>query len=369
MNDIARKAKYEKDLPKINHYKKLTSDLLDLKEHEECTLENLEKTTKLLALNPEFYTIWNYRREILIELFKQGLLDTKITLENDLKLVMSQLKLYPKCYWIWNHRIWCLFKLQEINQANWEFELMIVSKLLELDSRNFHGWHYRRFIVENIETNSKKLSGNSNESDKGLLELFEINIKEFKYTTTKINKNISNFSAWHNRSKLIPKIFEIYSKIDNKSLIETNEINHLFTNPYQILCHDLELIKTGIYMDANDSSVWLYLFWLLTDDIFVTYLKQEHANTPSYVAILYNQLEIIEELNELEKDDHISNWDNVWCLKSFILIKKLIKNSTMDEKSDSIDDETKVYLNKLIEYDPLRKGRYLDQLNGISPLI
>ena len=30
--------------------------------------------------------------------------------------------------------------------------------------------------------------------------------QEFDYTTKMISSNLSNFSAWHNRSKLIPKL-------------------------------------------------------------------------------------------------------------------------------------------------------------------
>lgn len=52
-----------------------------------------------------------------------------------------------------------------------------------------HGWQYRRYVVSSIE----KVKGIS------------LTKKEFDYTTTKTN-NISNFSAWHNRANLIPKL-------------------------------------------------------------------------------------------------------------------------------------------------------------------
>lgn len=341
----AKRLKIEKDQAKIVHYKKLQQDLLRSNKAEEYTLERLGKTTELLALNPEFYTIWNYRREILLDLFNKKELDLKTSLEDDLKLVLQQLKKFPKCYWIWNHRAWCLGKLQEAKMANWDFELGIVSKLLEMDSRNFHGWQYRRFVVQNIEQNSK--------------EILSINLKEFDYTTTKINKNISNFSAWHNRSKLIIKIYHLTK--ESNTNVESETIT-LFENPLKLLQHELNLIKTGMFMDSDDTSIWLYLLWLLTEPLFVDYLKKENQ----YIPLLQEQLKTVEELNELEKDDHINNWDNVWCLKSIIVIKGLIKQQNNETL---IDDEIKSMLQKLIEYDPLRKGRYLDQLNGVVSII
>lgn len=39
------------------------------KEQEEYTVETLALTKKMLSNNPDFYTLWNFRREILYELY------------------------------------------------------------------------------------------------------------------------------------------------------------------------------------------------------------------------------------------------------------------------------------------------------------
>ena len=70
--------------------------------------------------------------------------------------------------------------------------------MLSLDSRNFHGWGYRRTVVKALE--SSKSSPND-----ALNSMAE---QEFEYTTKMINVNLSNFSAWHNRSKLIPRLLD-----------------------------------------------------------------------------------------------------------------------------------------------------------------
>src|SRR5947207_14968018 len=66
--------------------------------------------------------------------------------------------------------------------------------MLTLDSRNFHGWGYRRTVVRHLESND--LNGKSMVED------------EVLYTTKMINTNLSNFSAWHARSVLIPRLLD-----------------------------------------------------------------------------------------------------------------------------------------------------------------
>jgi geranylgeranyl transferase type-2 subunit alpha len=108
---------------------------------------------------------------------------------------------YPKCYWLWNYRTWLLQEANErlepeIARQLWNRELILVGKMLVKDSRNFHGWGYRRKVVSEVE--SQKLGGHS------IVE------SEFEYTTKMIHgdKGLSNFSAWHRRSKLIPRLLD-----------------------------------------------------------------------------------------------------------------------------------------------------------------
>lgn len=272
-------------------------------------------------------------------------------------MVLQMLKRFPKCYWIWNHRYWCLAQLQEDNEANWKFELGIVLKLLELDSRNFHGWHYRRYVIENMEAQAKAVA--KNDKDAVLAEL-KIDLMDFQYTTEKINKNLSNFSAWHNRANLIRKIFRELEEIgDLEALKEHEKLLDVFASPTALLKHDLGLLKTGIYMDADDTSVWKYMHWLVSEAFFVEDLKK----SGEFEATLEQVLSEVEELNQLEIEDSPRNADNVWCLKTIVILKALLTPG----ESDLL--HVHGHLTRLIELDPLRKGHYQDQLRGEAPLV
>ena len=146
LSQEAKRLKREKDKQKIAVYQLLVEVLLSSKHSNKYSEATLKLTGEVLALNPELYVAWNYRREILLALIPSQL-DRKSTLEEELKMVMFYLKRYPKCYWVWNHRIWRLLQHNEHQLADWYYDLAIVLKLLEADSRNFHGWQYRRWVV------------------------------------------------------------------------------------------------------------------------------------------------------------------------------------------------------------------------------
>lgn len=190
-------------------------------------METLHLTSKLLKQNPEYYTIWNHRRLVLQHQFSYSSpthspepsdprdvyhdsserISTLIT--SDLQFLVPLLRKFPKCYWVWNHRLWILQQatvyLSDVTALRlWREELGLVNKMLSLDGRNFHGWGYRRTVIAALESNSHTDgdSGMTRSEGKSLVE------EEFTYTTKMIETDLSNFSAWHNRSKLIPRLLD-----------------------------------------------------------------------------------------------------------------------------------------------------------------
>lgn len=121
------------------------------------------------------------------------------TIRSELGFIVPLLMEHPKCYWIWNYRMWILQLAIErlpilFTKAIWEEELGLVGRMLLKDSRNYHAWAYRRYVIAQLE--SPALVGHS------MAEA------EFHYTTDKIHSDLSNFSAWHNRSQLICRVLD-----------------------------------------------------------------------------------------------------------------------------------------------------------------
>ena len=145
-------------------------------------------------------------------------------IQADLEFLFPLMVKFPKCYWLWNYRVWLLEeanKRLDVTTARdlWDRELALVGKMLVKDTRNFHGWGYRRRVVDELE--SAKLIG------KSMVEA------EFEYTTRMIHgdKGLSNFSAFHRRSKLIPRLlFERdASATERKQFLDSGTYYHYDT--------------------------------------------------------------------------------------------------------------------------------------------
>ncbi|RUP47789.1 hypothetical protein BC936DRAFT_145327 [Jimgerdemannia flammicorona] len=167
----------------------------------------LNITTRILHQNPDFYTVWNFRRLILREgVLKDARISyvrsadaIQVSLKSELDFFMQIITINPKSYWMWNHRRWCL---ETIPKPAWERELALVDKMLDMDARNFHGWNYRRYVISQLARDPGMTDTQALRTSPALAR------SEFEFTTRKVTQNFSNYSAWHNRSKLLPIVVD-----------------------------------------------------------------------------------------------------------------------------------------------------------------
>lgn len=187
--------------------------------------ETMKLTEKLLSGNPDVYTLWNIRKEIFVNYQKRENENLDKLLNEELKFLQNCLLINPKSYGVWNHRH---FVMNTMTTPNWLEELHLCNLFLKYDERNFHCWDYRRYVVRQ-----------SNVSP----------VDELEFTMKKITDNFSNYSAWHNRSKLLPLVHpdpEMSGRIDEPTLLK-----------------EFNLVQNAFFTDPNDQSAWFYQRWLL----------------------------------------------------------------------------------------------------------
>ncbi|MFT7809354.1 geranylgeranyl transferase type-2 subunit alpha [Arapaima gigas] len=212
--------------------------------------EALQLTQQLLSANPDFATLWNYRREILLYLETIRSEDEIQRLyEEELSFLEICLKVNPKSYGTWHHRGWVSTRLP---RPDWARELSLCERCLSLDDRNFHCWDYRRMVV--------KLSGVPVE-------------QELQFTDRLIGSNFSNYSSWHYRSTLLPLLHpgspEAASPRREPPTSSTcsspsaSPQTHSHRVCEEQLLKEYELVQNAFFTDPNDQSAWFYYRWLL----------------------------------------------------------------------------------------------------------
>ncbi|PWY99792.1 protein prenylyltransferase [Testicularia cyperi] len=386
----------------------------------------LERTTQLLALNPELYTIWNFRREILLSIFPSPVastnaeqkqpdvfaalrepssstsqnqhhehadtsdnhahkseterLDRNVTLlEMDLELTEHALRAHPKVYWIWNHRMWCLIQYPtsasgkyglRLPEWPWQRELKLVERMLDLDPRNFMGWNCRRAIISQLARVVQSPGSVSDEpqpAPSALIstafpaslslgsrrddtevhnKLMQLANTELAYSLRKIETNFSNFSAWHQRSKVLPEVW---------AALHLDE-----TEKHALIDSELDLVKQAMFTDPADQSVWLYHRWLIITLFPHPTEQQSQSQFQKKVDVLTTEIDAIHQLFDLEPESK-------WCALSLAHYKALLASYvSSNDQRQKLFQEAKTLVQQLTELDPDRQGRYRDLLSGTA---
>ncbi|KAH7392722.1 hypothetical protein BKA66DRAFT_20420 [Pyrenochaeta sp. MPI-SDFR-AT-0127] len=329
----------QKELQQINDYKDL-ADLVNTKVLEkQYTAEVLGLVTKLLNENPEYYTVWNHRRRVLGSLISSEAISQSPDelLQGDLQLTFILLRKFPKCYWIWNHRNWLLRNEESLMGADtartlWSGELQLINKMLHADSRNFHAWSYRRFVVSQLE----RLTQTFAESTPKTLAQ-----SEFDFTTKMIKTNLSNFSAWHYRSQLIPQILR-ERNADPKAR-------------RALLDSELLLICEAINTDPFDQSIWFYHQYLLS--VLSPSCPQHHLivqdlSNGERQKYYEHEMEYIKEILEDEEDCK-------WIYEGLLGLAEAYLELDAGTGLFTTKDMRR-WLSELKRLDPLRRGRWHD---------
>lgn len=113
-----------------------------------------------------------------------------------------------------------------------------------MDERNFHCWNYRLWVVGVYLAKIEQMS-------EGREEYTAFLKNECDMAEKMIKKNFSNFSAWHYRSKLMPKIYERQEGL-------------AYILPVERITQDMEMLKHAFFTDPNDQSPWNYHEWLIS---------------------------------------------------------------------------------------------------------
>ncbi|KAA0706755.1 Geranylgeranyl transferase type-2 subunit alpha [Triplophysa tibetana] len=237
--------------------------------------EALQLTQQLLSSNPDFATLWNYRREILMHLETlREKDDVQKLFETELNFIEGCLKVNPKSYGSWHHRTWVT---ERMPRPDWTRELGLCDRCLSLDERNFHCWDYRRMVV--------KVSGVSVE-------------QELQFTDRLIGSNFSNYSSWHYRSTLLPQLHP-QSASDSAPNASSSHTASPQTHSHRVceeqLLTEYELVHNAFFTDPNDQSSWFYYRWLLgrgvreSETVAVAFSKPDHVLSVGLMLVLDGQ--------------------------------------------------------------------------------
>lgn len=218
-------AKRKEREEKLKVFKSGVKTIFAKRENKEFDEEALKLTGRFLEQNPDFNTLWNFRRDILMHMKPEKSKESlQSILTEEMILTQNCLKTNPKSYGAWHHRLWAM---EFTPEPDWNKELKLCGFFLSMDERNFHCWDYRRLVGKKCKVNPQD---------------------ELLFTNELIEKNFSNYSAWHYRSTLLPLVHPgaVAGSVDE-----------------QILLKEYELVQNAAFTDPNDQSVWFYHRWLL----------------------------------------------------------------------------------------------------------
>ena len=323
---------------KAKKYKALSASILERRKQGLGDEESFDLTGKALRMNPDFYSLWNFRRDMLIErhgnsmgLCNQtkeggGATGTKkicisqtegagAVVAEEFRLTADAILKNPKCYGAWHHRQWVAERFEYDSTA----ELELCKDFLCADQRNFHCWIYRAFVVHDSDVSCED---------------------ELNFSTEKIMENFSNYSAFHYRSAYLLQMYPQRS------------------TPRGVLLEELEMVENAVFTEPDDQSAWWYFRFLLDLVGKTTDEDKEKGEEDGEWAhgVLQQQADSLRSLLDEEPE---SKWVMVALVEVLQRLAGLPQQQHVEADVLSGKEERLALLESLKRVDPIHKQRYL----------
>ena len=322
IDDVTR----AKMVKKAGMFQELSTIIAKSRDKGDRSEKALELTSKMLSMNPDCYSWWNYRREILLDLYG-GAEELGLTMEapsgeeakvktsrdeskaaavrdTELQLTVEGIMKNPKSYPAWSHRQWIIQRFE----CDYGHEMKLCSEMLNLDQRNFHCWNYRRWVSD---ISKRSFS------------------KELEYCYEKIEQNFSNYSAFHHRSVYFRDLHKEKS----------------FREIIPLLKVEFAIVENATFTDPYDQSAWWYHRFLVKHLERQEGVSEEDGSAAK--GVLAEQRELYHSLAEHEPGCK-------WTLDALLHILSMQERWGEGQEVEVRES----LLAKLREVDPLRIGRF-----------
>ena len=286
-------------------YKRLMGLARALISLNELSPRALQLTAEIIDVAPAFYTIWNYRFNIVRHMMSESE-DTVLYLNKELDWLDEVTLNNPKNYQIWSYRQ-SLLKLHP--SPSFKRELPILKLMIDDDSKNYHVWSYRKWCC-----------------------LFFSDFQhELAYASDLIETDIYNNSAWTHRMFYWVNAKDVISKVE--------------------LADELQFIMDKIQLVPQNISPWTYLrgFQELFHDRLQWDSKVVDFATTFIGDVLSLPIGSPEDLPEIESSYALEflayHWGADPCTR---------------------ENAVKAYSLLAIKYDPIRKNLWHHKINNLN---
>ncbi|KDQ58400.1 hypothetical protein JAAARDRAFT_34190 [Jaapia argillacea MUCL 33604] len=277
----------------------------------------LDLTEKIIRLNPAHYSAWQYRYKVLLAL--------KSPLDLELRLMDELAVKFLKTYQVWHHRRLLISHPQLSSSKSSSFyltaELRFIAKCLVVDSKNYHTWSYRQWLLSNFFSGGER--GKEEE---------EVWKKEMEWIEQMIEEDVRNNSVWHHRFFVV---FQSGIRVGD----EDREV---------VRRREIDFAKDKISLAPSNPSAWNYLRGVLDNnnlpysDLSIFVRPYAQARSPDAEA---------DEVIDLENPSP-SKGAQLPCVPAIEFLADVYESG---KSRDDIEKAAQLWKSLANEYDTIRK--------------